>query len=129
MSDRKRAVKALDTAFSKWVRLSGADHAGFCECWTCGIRKHYTRMDAGHFQTRAKYSTRWDERNVKPQCKRCNMTNGGHQYEFAKRLDAEYGRNTAEQVTFDSNQPRKYTTQEIRDLTALYRRKVRDLES
>jgi len=122
-------VKALDVAFSKWVRVSGADHAGFAECWTCGTTKHFSRMDAGHFQTRAKYSTRWDERNVKPQCKHCNMTNGGHQYEFAKRLDAEFGQGTAEQVVIESNQVRKYTTQEIVDLTALYRRRLRDLES
>ena len=84
-------------------------------------------MDAGHFQTRAKYSTRWDEMNVKPQCKHCNMTNGGHQYEFALQLDRDYGPGTAEQVLRRSNELRKFTSKELQEMTALYRDKLRTI--
>jgi hypothetical protein len=127
MATRSRAIKALDKAFSQWVRLSGADHRGMVSCWTCGKEKHWKEVDAGHFQTRAKYSIRWEPLNVKPQCKHCNMTNGGHQHLFAKRLDAVYGEGTADKLTFEGNQVRKWPLDEIVALSALYRSKVSEL--
>jgi len=79
-------------------------------------------MDCGHFQTRAKYSTRWlfDEEagltNVQAQCKFCNLSNGGQQYIFGKRLDEVYGEGSADKVVQLSNQTRKYSTKEIVEL-------------
>jgi len=126
---RSKAVKALDKAFSEWVRLSGASRLGLQQCYTCNIMKHYKEMDAGHFQSRAKYSTRWDPMNVKPQCKRCNMTNGGQQYEFGLRLDAQYGSGTAQNLLIKSNQIVKIPTREIIELTHQYRQKVKELQN
>lgn len=97
------------------------------ECYTCGICKSWKEVDAGHFQTRSKYSTRWDEQNVKPQCKHCNMTNGGHQYLFAVHLDQEFGPGTADEVVRRSNQIRKYSSVELKELIALYLQKLSEL--
>jgi hypothetical protein len=124
---RSKLVAQLDTVFSTWVRSSGADHAGRAACYTCGKVQPWKEMDAGHFQTRMKYSTRWDEQNVKPQCKHCNMTNGGHQYEFALQLDRDYGPGTAEQVLRRSNELRKFSSKELQEMTALYRDKLRSI--
>ena len=66
---RKKLIARLDKVFSQWVRSKDADHRGFVQCFTCGQFKHWKTVDAGHFQSRAKFSTRWDEMNVKPQCK------------------------------------------------------------
>jgi len=84
-------------------------------------------MDAGHFQTRVKYSTRWDEMNVKPQCKGCNLTNGGHQYLFGLYLNQLYGTGTAEEIVRRSNELRKFSTVELREMAALYQQKVIEL--
>jgi hypothetical protein len=66
---RKKLIARLDRVFSQWVRSKDADHRGYVQCFTCGVWKHWKTVDAGHFQSRAKFSTRWDERNVKCQCK------------------------------------------------------------
>ena len=124
---RSKLISSLDTVFSVYVRSKDADRAGRVECYTCGISKPWKEVDAGHFQTRAKYSTRWDEMNVKPQCKHCNMTNGGHQYQFALHLDQEYGPGTADEVVRRSNQMRKYSAVELKELIALYLQKVSEL--
>ena len=124
---RSKIVAQLDTVFSIWVRSSGADHAGRASCYTCGKVQPWKEMDAGHFQTRSKYSTRWDEQNVKPQCKHCNMTNGGHQYEFALQLDRDYGPGTAEQVLRRSNGLRTFSSKELQEMTALYRERLRSI--
>lgn len=118
---RSLLVAKLDRYFSKYIRSKDADHAGFVECYTCGKRKQWREVDAGHFQTRAKYSTRWDEQNVKPQCKSCNMSNGGHQYLFAKHLDRQYGEGTADEVVMRGNQIRKFTDEELQSMADLYR--------
>ena len=62
---RKKLIARLDKVFSQWVRRKDADHRGYVECWTCGKVLPWSRVDAGHFQSRAKFSTRWDEMNVK----------------------------------------------------------------
>lgn len=128
MAERGKLVKKLDKVFSQWVRSSNADHRGMVRCYTCGIVKHWKEVDAGHFMSRAKYSTRWDEKNVKPQCKHCNMTNGGHQYEFAKHLDREYGKGTADAVQTRSNLMSKWSSFELREMIAYYQDKLKQLK-
>ena len=84
------------------------------DCFTCGVTKSWKyEIDAGHFQSRGKYATRWDEQNVKPQCKRCNGFRGGEQYLFAKHLDLEHGDGTAEWLEFESNQTARFTNDEL----------------
>ena len=111
---RSTLVKKLDKIFSIWVRSKDADHAGMVDCFTCGVTKNWKyEIDAGHFQSRGKYETRWNEQNVKPQCKRCNGFRGGEQYRFAKNLDALYGEGTAEWLEFESNQSARFTNDEL----------------
>ena len=111
---RSTLVKKLDKIFSIWIRSKDADHAGMVDCFTCGVTKNWKyEIDAGHFQSRGKYETRWNEQNVKPQCKRCNGFRGGEQYLFSKHLDALYGEGTAEWLEFESNQSARFTNDEL----------------
>jgi len=111
---RSTLVKKLDKIFSIWIRSKDADHAGMVDCFTCGVTKNWKyEIDAGHFQSRGKYETRWNEQNVKPQCKRCNGFRGGEQYRFAKNLNALYGEGTAEWLEFESNQSARFTNDEL----------------
>jgi hypothetical protein len=117
---RKTIIRKLDTVFSKWVRLSHADHAGYLNCYTCGVTKHWREVDAGHFRTRAAYSTRWldwngQSMNVKPQCKKCNGFRSGESYIFGCNLNAQYGEGTAEEITLLSNQIQKFTNEELQE--------------
>lgn len=83
-------------------------------------------MDAGHFQTRAKYSIRWDPMNVKPQCKKCNIQNSGHQYQFGLNLDFHYGKGTADRLIRMGNETRKFSDQELEAMIKEYRRKINE---
>ena len=126
-SERMKLVTKLDRVFSKWVRLSAADHTGHVQCYTCGVTKHWQKVDAGHFMVRGKYGTRWDPRNVKAQCKGCNLRSG-EQHLFGLALDREYGEGTAEEIRQQSNQIRKWTNQELRDLIKHYQGELKNLE-
>ncbi len=125
---RSAAVKRADTWFSRFVRKSASMTNGGVRCFTCGMVGDWKHeMQAGHFQSRAKYSIRWSELNVKPQCVRCNISNGGQQYTFGIRLDQTHGEGTAQRLVQEGMVLKKWTTQEIVDIADSYREKFNSL--
>ena len=83
-------------AFSKFIRLRDADVRGIVTCCTCGSRKHWKKMQAGHYITRQKEATLFDEKCVAGQCAGCNRWQGGRPIEFEQYLERRYGIGTAE---------------------------------
>tara|TARA_R110000787_G_scaffold261999_1_gene367352 strand:- start:21 stop:410 length:390 start_codon:yes stop_codon:yes gene_type:complete len=128
MTERQRLKNKIDKVFSIFIRTRFANHAGYTSCYTCGVVKHWREMDAGHFQSRGKLSTRWHELNVFQQCKMDNGFKNGEQFKFARQLDADYGEGTAEEIERLSNQTRKYTIAELRDMLKHYQDKVEELD-
>lgn len=122
-SQRSRVIRRLDEAFSKYIRLSNADKDGYCTCVTCGKRGYWQRdiIDAGHFISRKAMATRWDERNVKPQCRYCNRFRNGMQYAFSKYL----GDNLAEELYYKSQKVTKFTIDELEEMYQYYSSKVK----
>jgi hypothetical protein len=106
---RSKLVKKLDVIFSQYIRLKYSDHHGMTECFTCGKRDHWKKMQCGHFQSRKNYSTRWTEDNVRVQCVGCNMFKSGEQYVFGLKL----GQQLAEEMFIKSKQVVKFTNDEL----------------
>lgn len=109
----EKDVKKLDALFSLYIRLSNADDKGFCSCISCGQRYYYRNkgkkrdIAAGHFipKSNSTYRTRWDERNVKPQCLRCNSFLEGNKYSFGLGLVEIYGPGICEELQLKSTKP------------------------
>ena len=126
-TERSKLIKKLDKVFSQYIRTRGTED-GWGNCYTCSARKHWKEVDAGHFQSRGKYATRWNEKNVQFQCKRCNGFRGGEQYKFAQQLDVTYGEGTADQLVKESNQISKYGVNDLRELITLYTNKCEQID-
>lgn len=130
---RSAIVKKLDKIFSIWIRSKDADHTGQVDCYTCGVSKDWKyEIDAGHFQSRGKYATRWhdedgESKNIKPQCKRCNGFRSGEQHLFALHLDEEYGKGTAADIMYLSNQQARFTNEELLEKIKHYTNLVKNL--
>ncbi|MEE9118755.1 MAG: recombination protein NinG, partial [Calditrichia bacterium] len=78
-----RLKKDLWKLFSLYIRKKYADDNGYVSCVTCGLTKHYTQMQAGHFIPRAQgNATYFEETNVHPQDYRCNINLGGNGPEY-----------------------------------------------
>lgn len=94
--------KKLDRIFSEFVRRSHADENGYVRCYTCEWIGHWKECDAGHYVSRTHKGTRWDERNVKPQCKKCNSTHEwgrkGNLDEYALHLIKDYGQEVLDEL-------------------------------
>ena len=120
---RSKIVKKLDVIFSQYIRLKYSDNQGMTECFTCGKRDHWKKLQCGHFQSRKNYSTRWSEDNCRVQCVSCNMFKSGEQYTFGRNL-VEY---LAEKMFLESKKIVKFTTDELIDMIDLFASKVKKL--
>ena len=87
---RSKLIKKLDKVFSLYIRQRYAKNE-IAQCFTCGKKAHWKKLQCGHFQSRKHYSTRWDEINCQVQCAGCNVFKYGEQFIFGKNLDLEYG--------------------------------------
>lgn len=123
---RKNLIKELDTVFSQYIRLRYAKNE-IAECYTCGKKDHWKKLQAGHFASRKHYSTRWNEDNVQVQCYGCNIANQGMQFEFGKRLCLKYDNNFADELMIKSKQIVKFADIELIDMIDCYKNKVKVL--
>ena len=125
-SERQRAVDRADQWASRYTRLKNSSN-GVCICYTCGNPKEITELDTGHYIGRGHYATRWDENNLKPQCKKCNMYRHGEPAKFRARLLVDLGKEKLEEMEFKGMQTIKYSTEEIREIAKEYREKANEL--
>lgn len=124
---RQKLIKQLDSIFSKFVRMRDADDSGMATCISCGAVKKWREGDAGHFISRGKMSTRYDEQNVHFQCKKCNIFRNGEQYLYSLALDRKYGEGTAERIYLESNKTKKTSIGELRRMIKHYTRQVDEI--
>jgi hypothetical protein len=120
---RSKLIKKLDVVFSQYIRLSNADNNGYCTCVTCNKTFFWKEIQAGHFMSRKHYSIRWDERNVKPQCKSCNLFRYGEQYKYSLYL----GNNLSKKLLEKSRELRKFTNIELEEMIADYSDRLKKL--
>jgi len=88
---RSKLVKELDRVFSIWVRRSRADKEGMVVCYTSGVKVHWTKIQNGHYVSRAVYSLRWSEDNCRPQSFAENIMKHGNHITFRENLVKELG--------------------------------------
>ena len=70
---RSTLIRKLDRIFSEYIRKRDTNHKGQVECISCQKTFQYKEVDAGHFISRKYLRTRWDEKNVHGQCRRCKI--------------------------------------------------------
>ena len=128
MKPISKLKKELDKWFSLFIRLRDCDDLGFVKCFTSGKYYHYKNIHAGHFMSRKRHSTRWDEENVQPQSAADNLFGQGKQYQFGKELDIKYGEGTAEELQFLSRQIVKFTRVDYEEKISYYKEAVNKLK-
>ena len=86
---------------SKYIRLRDADRDGYCRCCTCGIIRHWKKIDAGHFIGRGiggMSGVYFDERNIHAQCKRCNGFLQGNHKAYEHFMLEKYGQTVIDEL-------------------------------
>ncbi len=123
-ASKKNAKKRAWDIFSKWIRLRDSDEHGRVKCITCSAVKHWKEMDAGHYITRAKESTLFDEQNVNGQCGGCNRWQGGKFLEHAQAIERKYGTGTRDRIETKAMQLCKRTLNDYGFIEKVYKERV-----
>jgi len=121
-------IKQADEVFSRWLRLSGSDKEGNVSCFTCGVTKHWTFQQNGHYIKRGNLFLRFDPRNCRVQCEGCNVYKDGNYSEYTQRLEAERPGIT-EYLLEESRIAYKPTRDEIKGIIKEYRLKLKLLKN
>lgn len=85
-------------------------------------------MDNGHFISRAKRSTKYDERNTHAQCKRCNIFLKGNISDYAVFLEERYGFGILQELKSKSNTVFKSTVEWYKSKINHYKKQVAELD-
>jgi len=85
--------KKLDSVFSLYIR-----HRDAGICYTCGVQKMPSEMQAGHYVSRTCLVLRWNEDNVKCQCYSCNCMRHGNMITYRENLVLDLGAENVERL-------------------------------
>lgn len=127
-ASRSALIQDIDFIFSRIVRLRAADSFGNCHCFTCNLLKHWTLQQAGHYISRSHMGLRWDFRNVRVQCAKCNELNRGEIRQYKQLLDMEVAE-LSETLENEAKNVVKIDLWELKQLLIDLRSKLRVLES
>lgn len=114
--------------FSKYIRLKYTDKNGYVICYTCGTKIFWKEAQAGHGASGRGNSILFDERLVRPQCKRCNIFLKGNYDVFHAKLIKEYGKDFLDEINRLKKTVKKFTQSELRELYEYYKSEVEKLE-
>lgn len=128
LQGRKQKINLADRYFSRYIRLKYS-HEGKCKCATCSANYEIRFMDNGHFISRGNFSTRYQEDNCRPQCKKCNYYKHGEHAKFRDKLIEEIGIDRVEQLEQLGRKSEKLTNDQLDEIIETYRNKYKEIEN
>jgi len=116
-------IKITQQVFNKYIRLRDQNQ----NCISCD-NPLTGKYDAGHYFSCGAYpNLRFHENNVFGQCVACNQHKHGNIHEYRIRLAERIGAASMEELKQLRNHPRKYTTEELKELIQHYKQKIKEL--
>jgi hypothetical protein len=116
-------IKIAQQVFNKFIRLRDAGE----NCISCN--KPALKENAGHFyNANNHWNVRFNEDNVHLQCEYCNTYLHGNLIEYRENLITKIGFYKFSILKHESEKTRKFTIQELKEMIACYKKKIKDLE-
>lgn len=133
---RKQTISSLKKkcwqVFSLYIRMRDCLRTTGCKDWglciTCGKRYHIKLLQAGHFIAGRHNANLFSERGVHAQCYNCNINLRGATLEYRRQVISLCGEGADEELEEEARQIKKYTPQDLIDLTEHYRNEIKKLE-
>lgn len=108
--------------FSKYIR-----NRDNWTCFTCGKYEKGPTMHAGHFISRGRSATMFDEKNVHAQCYSCNIGKKGNVAEYAYRITKIYGQDVLNELVERSRKTHKFTFEELESIQDRSKQQLKEL--
>jgi hypothetical protein len=120
-------IRLAQKEFNAYVRARDKDKPCICCGRPLGEGDVGGAYDCGHYRSTGSAShLRFDERNAHAQRKHCNRWGAGRAVDYRIGLIARIGREAVEALEAD-NTPHKWTAQELREIRATYKAKLKEL--
>lgn len=128
LKTRSDYIKECQIAFNRYIRFRDRGLPCICCGLPLGIDAVGGAFDCGHFRSVGSAPhLRFHEDNAHGQRKQCNRYGGGRAVDYRRGLVERLGAERVERIESDQT-PRHYSIDELREMTATYRRKARELE-
>lgn len=128
LNEKKKTISQLKKICWKlcslFNRQKDADWRGYVACCTCGVIKHYSEGDAGHFLAGRTNGILFDDRGIHFQCKTCNGFKGGEQAIYEKFMLKRYGREVVDELYRLRDSNVSFTTEELEKKILQYTDKI-----
>lgn len=117
-------IKLAQQVFNKWINLRDKG----LPCISCG--KPITgRVNASHYyNANNHWSVRFNEFNVHSSCIMCNQYLSGNLIQYRENLLKKIGIEDFELLSSEANKTRKFTIDELKDIIATYKQKIKEIE-
>lgn len=118
-----------DKWFSLFIRLRDCIWGEYGPCITCKKPTKWNEGDCGHFATRDRPMTRYDDRNCHLQCPTCNRFKSGEQAKHGFAIDEKYGPGTAKELIelSEIRGQKVHTKVSLKEIATKYRLKAKEL--
>lgn len=118
----------LDMYYSRYIRLRDSYDGINGSCVSCGRVLPIKDMDNGHFISRSRKATKYDERNTHLQCKRCNGYLKGNIADYAVFLEGKYGFGILQELKLKSNNLVKNNAEWFKNRIEYYKNLVTQMD-
>lgn len=112
---------------SEYVRRSNADKDGTVSCYTCGVKKHWKEIQAGHAIPGRHNAILFYLKAIKPQCIGCNLFKSGNYTKFHIRLEKEYGFGILQELENVDKENHKFTVAELLEKIEFFKNELKKL--
>lgn len=111
--------------YSLCIRRRDADENGYGPCISCGVIRHYTQMNAGHYHPQSLgLQVVFVEKNVNSQCPYCNLALQGNQVEYSKALIKKYGPEVLEELEIVKCSSVKFSRSDYEEMIEKYNQRL-----
>lgn len=119
-SKKKISKDKVWREFSIFIRTRGADTEGFNVCVTCGVRKFWRELQAGHFIAGRNNAVLFCETGTNPQCYMCNVPKHGNGVEYCLWMQRVHGQEVVDRLRLDATQTVKWPKGHLDELYQKY---------
>lgn len=126
-----RLVDDAAVLLQKLVRLKAADPNGYVRSFTSDAVMPWQEMQGSHFIQRNRTATKLVEENVHPQTAAENcyeMKTAFGVLKYRRAMVAMYGEEFVRELEDMAVHPKKYTRAEVEDISAEFKRQIREQE-
>jgi len=129
ISSLKKKVWVL---FSQYIRMRDCLKTTGCKEWglciTCGKRYHIKLLQAGHFIPGRHNANLFSEKGTHAQCYNCNINLRGNTLEYRRKVIELYGEGADEKLEADAQGIKKFTIQDLEELSKFYKDRIKTLK-